>query len=125
MLVCLCCVTCAQNRPSRIGVLPPGAFLVSEDILSRVIQPDGSIPERYWGAPIRALKPLRVYEDRVNIVVATNRTRHQEHGVYFCRPISSYLPRDGDGWKFRRNQKTGYLEYVFTKEASPLASKNL
>ncbi len=95
--------------------MPSEAFTVSEAALHEVKQADGSIPERYWGAPIRSLRPLRVYVHRVNIAVVTEQRDHEERGVYFYVPISSYVPVDGPGRKFRWNTKAEHLEYVFTK----------
>jgi hypothetical protein len=109
-------VGCVHHQSAlEISYLPAGAFTVSETKLHEVVQADGSIPEQYWGAPIRSLKPLGVYEDRVNIAVVTEQRGHEERGVYFYRPISSYAPMDAPGRKFRWNAKTEQLEYVFTK----------
>jgi hypothetical protein len=107
---------CAHRQTSvKISYLPPNAFTVSEESLHRVKRDDGSVPEQYWGAPLRTLKPLRVYDDRVNIAVVTEQRAHEERGVYFYRSISSYAPVDGPGRRFRWNAKTEQLEYVFTK----------
>jgi hypothetical protein len=99
----------------RLSYLPANAFTVPEDELHQIIQRDGSIPERHWGAPLRALKPLRVYTDRVNIVVAIQERAYEEQGVYFYRSSSSYLPVDEPGRKFCWNSTTHQLEYVFSK----------
>ncbi len=107
---------CAHRQSAvKINYLPDDAFTVSEATLHEVSQDDGFIPEKYWGVPIRSLKPLRVYEDRVNIAVVTEQHQHEERGVYFYRSISSYAPKDAPGRKFRWNAKTEQLEYVFTK----------
>ena len=109
-------VACAHHQPAvNIGYLPVGAFAVSEETVHQVMRDDGSIPKQYWGAPLRALKPLRVYDDHVNIAVVTQQRASEERGIYFYRSISSYLPGDEPGRKFRWNAKTEQLEYVFTK----------
>lgn len=61
---------------------------------------DGNVVTEDWPAAIRALRPLRVYSDRVNVVIALSRERGVEQGLYVSVPISSYLPCDGDGWRF-------------------------
>ena len=64
---------------------------------------------------IRALKPLGVYRDRVNVAVITRTNAHVERGVYFYTWFSSYYPMDEPGRKFRWNKKASHLDYVFTK----------
>ena len=109
-------VGCAHRQPAvNVGYLPTDAFTVPEDTLHEVKQADGSIPQQYWGAPLRALKPLRVYDDRVNFAVVTAQHGDKERGVYFYRSVSSYAPVDAPGRKFKWNKKTEQLEYVFTK----------
>jgi hypothetical protein len=61
---------------------------------------DGNMVTEDWPEAIRALRPVRVYSDRVNVVIALSRERGFEHGLYVYVPTSSYLPRDGDGWRF-------------------------
>lgn len=109
-------VGCTHQHPAvNVGYLPVGAFIIPEETLHEVRQDDGSIPKQYWGAPLHALKPLRVYDDHVNIAVVIQQRGGEERGVYFCRPISSYLPVDAPGRKFSWNAKTEQLDYVFTK----------
>ena len=63
--------------------------------------PQEDIPEQYWTGLIRALKPLRVYTHRANVVVALKVCNYVEEGVYIYIPISSYLPVSGsDGFMF-------------------------
>jgi hypothetical protein len=59
-------------------------------------QPSTDIPHEYWTEKIKALKPLRVYTHRANIVVVQTVTRETETGKYIYIPVSSYLPRSGD-----------------------------
>ncbi|MDB6024419.1 MAG: hypothetical protein JWM68_642 [Verrucomicrobiales bacterium] len=95
--------------------MPPNAFTVDELILIELASsPNSSIPPHYWGAPIRALKPLRVHYDRSNIAVVTKQNEREERGVYYYVSISSYLPVDAPGRQFHWNKKADHLEYVFT-----------
>lgn len=100
------------SEVTRVTVLPTGAFAVSEPYR---FKPDGSYAESCWGAPIRALNPIRVYDDRVNVAVVTSENAQEERGVYFTRLISSYSPMNEPGRIFHWNEKAGYLEYVITK----------
>ncbi|NOS71424.1 MAG: hypothetical protein HOP33_16000 [Verrucomicrobia bacterium] len=113
LLVTVLCVWglgCIHRPRHLVGDLPPAAFTVPETVLHEVTLDDGSIPERYWGEPIRVLHPLRVYRDRVNIAVVTKLAVQEERGVYFYVPTSSYFPGDAPGRKFRWNKKTGFLQ---------------
>ena len=58
--------------------------------------PQETILEQYWSGLIRALKPLRVYTHRANVVVALKVNNYIEEGVYISIPVSSYLPVTGD-----------------------------
>ena len=73
--------------------------------LNQVTRDDGAIPDQYWGASIRALKPVRVYLDRNNIAVVTKPDDKVECGIYFHDSISSYIPMDVPGRKFHWNKK--------------------
>jgi hypothetical protein len=98
----------------RVRMLPDDAFTVrSLDV--QKFEEDGSIPERYWGAPLRELKPLRVYMHGWNVAVVTEMGECVERGVYFFHVLSSNLPRDGYGWKFCWNFETRHLEYELTR----------
>lgn len=66
------------------------------------------IPQEYWADPIKALKPIRVYKHRVNIVVVQRVKDEVEEGKYIYIPISSYLPEDGvDGFRLTPNPLQG------------------
>lgn len=115
VLVSALAAGCTHYQPAvHIAYLPGDAFTVSEDVLREVMKDDGSVPEQYWGASLPALKPLRVHDDRLNIAVVTEERGDEERGFYFYRPISSYLPVDAPGRRFRWNAKTEQLGYVFT-----------
>lgn len=113
-LLCCFCIGCAHRAAVSFAYLPSDAFTVPESSLHKVKQDDGSIP-RYWGEPIRSLKPLRVYDDHVNFAVVTEERPNEEHGVYFYVPSSSYAPVNGPGRKFSWDEKTEQLHYVFKK----------
>ncbi len=59
------------------------------------------IDSKYWANGIKALKPIKVYIHRVNIVVVQRISDGAEEGKYICIPVSSYLPMTGeDGFVF-------------------------
>ncbi len=61
---------------------------------------DANVATEDWPEAIRALRPLRVYYDRANVAIALSREHGVEQGLYIYVPVSSYLPCDGDGWRF-------------------------
>jgi hypothetical protein len=68
----------------------------------------GDIPPKYWTASIRALKPIRVYLHRINVVVVQRVVNGVEEGKYIYIPVSSYLPMSGDdGFTFTPNPLKG------------------
>ena len=50
------------------------------------------IPRRFWGAAIARLQPVRVVNDRMNVMIVLGEDVKQEHGLYVSVPISSYAP---------------------------------
>jgi hypothetical protein len=50
------------------------------------------IARAFWGAAIRRLKPVRVYEDRANVAIVLKENAKAEEGLYVTIPISSYAP---------------------------------
>lgn len=71
------------------------------------------IPERYWAQAIRALKPIKMYTHRVNIVVVQKIRNNVEEGKYIYIPVSSYLPMDGiDGFTYKPNPLKGNRYYL-------------
>ena len=95
--------------------LPSDAFTVPQEKLHVIISSDGSIPEKYWGKPIRQLKPLRVIRHRINIAVVTSETDQTISGVYFSVLTSSYLPMDSDTETYVRGSKDNLLRFTFKK----------
>lgn len=50
------------------------------------------IPEKLWGEAITKLKPMRVMNDRVNVVIVLQDNDEIEQGLYVSLAISSYAP---------------------------------
>ena len=78
--------------------------------------PEGSeaeIPAKYWTDPIKALKPIKVYIHRINIVVVQRMENGIEEGKYILNLVSSYLPQNGDdGFQFTPNPQRNNLYYT-------------
>ena len=65
------------------------------------------IPEQYWADEIAALRPVRVYQHRTNLVVVQRVTDGVEEGKYIPLVGSSYLPMQGvDGFTYTPNPQT-------------------
>lgn len=47
-------------------------------------------PLRFWGEAIQKLRPLRVVNDRMNVMIVLTDDSHNEKGLYVGNPISSY-----------------------------------
>ena len=103
--ICVLMLGCTRQSELRVEDLPPNAFTMRGTALNQVTRDDGAIPDQYWGASIRALKPVRVYLDRNNIAVVTKPDDKVECGIYFHDSISSYIPMDVPGRKFHWNKK--------------------
>jgi hypothetical protein len=54
------------------------------------------IDARFWGEEISKLKPIRVYNDRVNIAIVLLDKDGVEEGFYVQPVISSYAPQVGE-----------------------------
>jgi hypothetical protein len=74
---------------------------------------EAQIPPKYWTNSIKALKPLKVYLHRVNMVVVQRIENGIEEGKYILLPISSYLPHNGvDGFEYTPNPQRNNLFYA-------------
>jgi hypothetical protein len=51
-----------------------------------------TIGQEYWGEAIARLKPLRVYNDKMNVVIVLKDNETTEEGLYVSVPFSSYAP---------------------------------
>lgn len=76
-----------------------------------------AIPSRFWPKSVRALSPIAIYSDRVNIAIVLERTKKQECGLYVFTPFSSYFPVSGDGWSFQHIDH-GIYRYICTNKIS-------
>lgn len=67
------------------------------------------IPEQCWADGIKALKPVKVYLHRVNIVAVQRVSSETEQGKYIYIPVSSYIPQSGDdGFTFTEHKDDVY-----------------
>ncbi len=55
-------------------------------------RPNNEIPKALWGEAITRLKPLRVTNDRINIMIVLHENKDFEEGLYVSNPVSSYAP---------------------------------
>ena len=104
--------------PEEEGWTPPyvtglsGAGLATHAAWVRAVNagavdPSEDIPEQYWADEIAALRPVRVYQHRANLVVVQQVTDGVEEGKYISLMISSYLPMQGvDGFTYTPNPQT-------------------
>ncbi len=100
---------------AQMRMLPEGALRPRTPADKLAVIDHRSIPKHLWGREIAALKPIRVYRHRVNVAVVLHEDKREERGIYFQVWISSYLPVNGPGMRYHWNEKSKYLEYVFTK----------
>jgi hypothetical protein len=109
-----------SNIPSMAGLPSDPLVLAAMETYSNWIrgaeentqEEDGTfnIPSKHWAEDIKALKPVKVYTHRVNMVVVQWIKDNVEEGKYICIPISSYLPHSGpDGFEFTPNPLQGNL----------------
>jgi hypothetical protein len=76
---------------------------------AREIPLSPEIPRAYWAQEIEALRPLRVYLHRVNVVVVQKESDGLEEGKYITTIISSYAPQSGDdGFTFTNPDRCVY-----------------
>lgn len=54
------------------------------------------IPPVYWHEEIKAMNPVKVYENYNNLAVVLDETAFNEEGLYILVPFSSYYPEDSD-----------------------------
>jgi hypothetical protein len=71
------------------------------------------IPSVCWSDAIKELKPVRVYNHRLNVAIVLNLRDGIEEGIYFMNTFSSYGPitRFQDGFEFGRNPTEPHLYY--------------
>ncbi len=98
-------VGCGARRGNSGGDLAPDALgAAALETHSRHVKKCGAtetppareIAESCWAKEIAALRPLRVYLHRTNLVVVQRESGEMEEGKYIYILISSYLPQSGD-----------------------------
>ncbi len=95
----------AEN-PMRLDPLVDAAWKTHAKGHSQA--PNNEIPPQFWDPRIQALKPIKVYTHRANVVVVQRVQDGVEEGTYIYIPISSYLPMTGDdGFTFSPEPKNG------------------
>lgn len=68
---------------------------------------------------LRRLKPIEVYQDGMNLVIALRRDSHTEVGYYVVPMVSSHMPSGPDrGWSWSPQNSPGYPNsvYVYCRE---------
>ena len=79
--------------------------------------PPEEIPARYWCNPIKALHPIKVYEDVGNIVVVQKIVNGIEYGKYINPPYSSHAP--GREFICSRSDTNILIMYDYQKHVIP------
>ena len=123
VLSSVCQVGCAERERTS----QPANFLPLQPVRGTAVQPhfEPSIPRplsdtevrdmvnaanqlAMFGTPfpnsvLQRIKPVEIYNDLANVVVALHREAHEEQGYYIVTPISSYLPAGHDrGFSWER-----------------------
>lgn len=71
--------------------------------------PEAEIPVSCWSDVVKAMKPVRVVNDRVNVKLVLKDDGQFESGFYVIMGISSYRPERGDFAEFVELGGTGEL----------------
>jgi hypothetical protein len=89
---------CRSNPPEKTAASPK----VIRDAIGANLQgwKDGMLPEASWPDAIKKLRPIKIYSDRANTVIALSRQDCIESGYYVYIPISSHLPTSDKEWTF-------------------------
>jgi hypothetical protein len=110
LLSCLCQIGCVgDSHPQQaeffpIKPVPPAAVphydstiprRLSDDELRDLVNAANKLA--MFGTPfpdhvLQRMKPVEIYNDLCNVVVALHRDAHEEQGYYIATLISSYLP---------------------------------
>jgi hypothetical protein len=128
-MVLMTTVSGCCSKPENTGMVSSLSDDLSDEALRTYVvylravnagteQPESEIPPDCWTGRIKALKPLKVYVHRGNIVVVQEFADGTEKGKYIYIPVSSYLPRSGDdGFEFTPNSGKGNI-YNFKRGRS-------
>jgi hypothetical protein len=110
-VTCLC-ACCRSPDAGRTATSPDVLVYAAQETHARYARAVNAgkevrsdvIPRRYWASAIRALKPIKVYTYRANIVVVQRICDHTEEGKCICTLITSLVPQDGvDGFSLRKS----------------------
>jgi hypothetical protein len=74
------------------------------------------IPPMYWNEVIRSINPIRVYDHRLNVVIALKSGDGVEEGIYIFNVESSYAPLKygtevEDGFTFIQPSEGSVIKY--------------
>ena len=112
------------------------ALMAMGDVNLGEMYPSGEydIPPEYWTEPIKALKPVKVYDHLLNVVIVLSVKDGLEDGIYVANTLSSYMPFLGgvqkDGFEFSIDtlpeEKPFYIPpmYHFRRSAQAVEGKS-
>jgi hypothetical protein len=63
----------------------------AEALHAGTVRRDGEIPPRVWSEPIKALHPIKIYNDIGNTVIVQAITNGMEYGKYITPTTSSHM----------------------------------
>ena len=72
------------------------------------------IPSICWSDAIKELKPVKVYDHRLNVAIVLRIQDGKEEGIYVFNPISSWFPigDNTDGFEFiRRTEEHNAIDF--------------
>ena len=85
------------SRSGREAIVEAATTAVRESVQIDVHKRGGyGIPRRFWGQAIQKLRPLRVVNDRMNVMIVLTEDGRDEKGLYVTNLISSYAVANTD-----------------------------
>ena len=79
------------SRGGREAIIKAALTAVQKSVQVDARERDGNkIPRRFWGEAIQKLRPLRMVNDSMNIMIVLTEDSQSEKGLYIGNPISSY-----------------------------------
>jgi hypothetical protein len=81
------------TEPEREAIVK-SAIVARRQYSQELIQ-GPAIPQPLWGEPISKLKPIRVVDDGLHVMIVLHEDVFQEEGLYVVNPISSISPGHG------------------------------
>lgn len=80
------------SRAERRAIVESAITAVHKSVHLDAREQNGNkIPRRLWGEAIRKLRPLRVINDRMNVMIVLTDDNRSESGIYVGNPLSSHL----------------------------------